>query len=68
MTWVELGPPLIAQYGPDLLDLAVQPRCSQLDVGVGNALVQHVPVELRLDAAPLSVWITSTSNGSLDST
>lgn len=30
-------------------DLAVQPRCPRLDVGVGDAFVRHVPVERRLE-------------------
>jgi hypothetical protein len=45
-------------------DLAIEPRCSWLDVDMADALVQDVPVEAGPNSTPLSVWMTSTPKGS----
>jgi hypothetical protein len=48
--------------------LAVEPRGAGLDIDMAGAPVQQVVVELGWNSAPLSVWMTSTRNGSRSST
>ena len=49
-------------------DFAVEPRGAGFDVDVADALVEDVPVEAAPNSAPLSVWMTSTWNGSFSRT
>jgi hypothetical protein len=46
------------------LDLAVEPRGAGLDVDMAGALSSTCQWKLEPNSTPLSVWMTSTRNGS----
>ena len=50
------------------LDLAVEPGRAGLDGDMADAFIENVPVEAEPNSTPLSVWMTSTRNGSRSST
>jgi hypothetical protein len=61
---VEQAVELLGVDAVGALDLAVEPRRAGLDVDVADALSRTCQWKLEPNSAPLSIWMTSTRNGS----